>query len=101
MAEPREVEVILTHNGGVEVVEYLPGDRERTLWASDSDDDFKEEFPDFIDEDDLEHVLDFLVEREVLTEDEADQAEVSMESLPEAMAAANGDDEDEGDDTDE
>lgn len=91
----RTLELILTANGGAEVVDL---DEEKQLWASDSDDRFREEFPDFLDENDLEHVFDYLVEHNVITEEEADEAEVSMESLKEG----NGDeDDDEEDDPDE
>jgi hypothetical protein len=90
----RTLELILTANGGAEVVDL---DEEKQLWASDSDDHFREEFPDFLDENDLEHVFDYLVEHDVLSEEEADEAEVSMESLKEG----NGDEDDDDDDDEE
>jgi hypothetical protein len=91
----RTLELILTANGGAEVVDL---DEEKQLWASDSDDHFLEEFPDFLDENDLDHVFDYLVAQDVMSEEEADEAEVSMESLKEQT---NGDDEDEDDDDEE
>ena len=90
----RTLELILTANGGAEVVDL---DEEKQLWASDSDDLFREEFPDFLDENDLEHVFDYLVAHDVLSEEEADEAEVSMESLKEG----NGDEDDDDDDDEE
>jgi hypothetical protein len=91
----RTLELILTANGGAEVVDL---DQEKQLWASDADDLFREEFPDFLDENDLEHVFDYLVEHDVMSEEEADEAEVSMESLKEKH---NGDEDDEDDDDEE
>lgn len=95
----RELELILTANGGAELVDL---DAEKQLWASDSDDFFREEFPDFLDENDLEHVFDYLVGAEVMSEEEADEAEVSMESLREGPGDDEDDeDEDDGDPPDE
>jgi hypothetical protein len=91
----RTLELILTANGGAEVVDL---DEERQLWASDSDDAFREEFPDFLDENDLEHVLDYLVGLEVMTEEEADEAEVSMESLKEGPGDEDDDEEEDDED---
>ena len=94
----RTLELILTANGGAEVVDL---DAEQQLWASDSDDTFREEFPDFLDENDLEHVFDYLIEHDVLSEEEADEAEVSMESLREAGPGDEDDDEEDDDPPDE
>jgi hypothetical protein len=86
----RTLELILTANGGAEVVDLDEGQQ---LWASDSDDHFLEEFPDFLDENDVEHVFDYLVGADVMSEEEADEAQVSMESLKEG----NGDEDDDDD----
>jgi hypothetical protein len=87
----RALELILTANGGAELVDL---DAQEQVWASDSDDDFREEFPDFLDENDLEPVFDYLIGEELLTEDEADEAEVSMESLKEGPGDEDDDDDD-------
>jgi hypothetical protein len=87
----RLLELILTANGGAEVVDL---DEEKQVWASDSDDLFREEFPDFLEENDLEHVFDYLTEHDVMSEEEADTAEVSMESLKEGPGDEDDDEED-------
>ena len=76
------LELVLTHTGTAE----LRNKKELILWASDDDDDFKEEFPDFLVEDDFDDVLDFLHESEVLTDSEYDKFEseaweMNIESL--------------------
>lgn len=91
----RLLELILTANGGAEVVDL---DEEKQVWASDADDLFREEFPDFLVEDDLEAVFDYLTEHDVMSAEEADTAEVSMESLREGPGDED-DDEDEDEDT--
>jgi len=90
----REVEVVLTHNGGAEVVNMATG---KTEWASDSDENFKEEFPDFLDENDGEHLFDYLVDNEIITDEEAEAAEFSLESLKAESVPGPGDDEDDED----
>lgn len=89
--EPRSVELILTATGGAELIEH-PTDR--TLWASDTDEEFKEEFTDVIDDNDVEHVLDYLVANDVISEEDADNAYVSLES----EGPGDDDDDDDGDD---
>lgn len=62
------LELILRPEGTAELVDA----HDNTLWASDSDDDFREEdFDDFLTEDDLDDILAYLTDAEVLTEDEA------------------------------
>ena len=99
----RTVELILLADGGAELVNFdvqtADGDPEQ-LWASDSDEEFQEEFPDLLDENDIEHVLDYLVAHDILTDDEADTAEISAEPLGEPVAAGPGDEEDEDDEDD-
>lgn len=92
----RLLELILTEDGGAELYDV---NSEVQLWASDSDDEFREEFPDILDENDVEHVQDYLVAHEKMTEDEADIMEVSADTLePETV---NGDDDEDDEDDDE
>lgn len=52
------------------------------VWASDDDEDFTEEFGDaFHNADDAEDVIEYLVDSGLVTEDEAKQLEVEVESL--------------------
>ncbi len=54
-------------------------------WCSDADDDFTEEFGDaFLDPDDAEDILAYLVDEGHLTEDEADHIEIDVESVARA-----------------
>ena len=46
---------------------------DETLWASDADDDFREEFNDeFLQEEDIEDILDYLFDAEILSMNETD-----------------------------
>jgi len=94
----RELELILTHNGGAELVDLTA---QQTVWASDSDDDFREEFVEFLDENDIEAVLDWLIDNDHLSDEEADMAEISIESLEGEKPGGPGDDEDDDDDDEE
>ena len=81
-------EFTLLSNGGAELTRSGV-----QIWASDSDDDFAEEFGDeFLDENDTEAVLEYLVEAGHLTDDDADNAEVFTET---AEPVGPGDEEDE------
>lgn len=52
------------------------------LWASDTDDEFKDEFDnDFLEMEDVEDIQDFLIEKGTITESQADEMEVYEESL--------------------
>ena len=73
-------ELILTATGGAELIAHQPSGS-TTLWASDADEDFKEEFPDLLDENDANGVFDYLVEEGHLSDDEADAAELSIEQI--------------------
>ena len=74
-------ELILTASGGAELVEHGGKADGQTVWASDADEDFREEFPDLLDENDAAAVFDYLVEGGYLDDDEADEAELSIEEL--------------------
>ena len=78
------LELILRPHGTAELVNK----HDETLWASDTDDDFKEEFSEFLTEDDLDDVLDFLEGSEIISLHEAEcfasgEWEVTIESLDE------------------
>lgn len=52
------------------------------VWASDDDADFMEEFGDaFHDADDAEEILGYLAEEGIITEEEAENVEIEVESL--------------------
>lgn len=51
---------LLFHPDGVELLD----EHGKTLWASDSDQVFREIFGELVDEDDAEDVVDYLIERE-------------------------------------
>lgn len=97
MATTRLLELILTEDGGAELWDV---NSEVSLWASDSDDEFREEFSEMLDESDVEHVQDYLVAHEIMTEDEADCMEISAES-PEPVPVNGDDDEEDEEDEDE
>jgi hypothetical protein len=101
------LELILRFNGTAELVDC----RDNTLWASDADEDFLEEFNnEFLTEDDIDDVLGYLFDSEILSEDEASRFERGeFETIEESMAGEDdmnernigpGDDEDEDDDYD-
>jgi len=77
------LELILRPHGTAELV----NSDEKVLWASDADEDFKEEFPDeFLNEDEFDDVLDWLYHNGVVSEKEFDQFEndswdMTVESL--------------------
>jgi hypothetical protein len=94
------LELILRAHG---TCELLNADDD-ILWASDADDDFREEFNDeFLNEEDIGGILEFLVDNELLSAEEADrflnqQWEFSVETLEQS---AEGPDDDDGDDDDD
>jgi len=68
----------LTRGGGAELVDPHDGE---VVWQSVEDEDFKAEFPDFLTQEDVFDILDFLVEVGELTSREADDAEIREEFL--------------------
>lgn len=87
----RRLTLFLTADGGAEL---LAGDDQ--LWASDSDEEFLEEFgTEILDENDVDAILEYLIETERLTEEEADRAEVRAEVLQPNLAAEEELEEDE------
>jgi hypothetical protein len=87
----RDTQLCLLTSGGAELVDV---DTDETLWASDSDEDFGEEFPDILDENDTEHLLDYLEEKGLLNSRELEVCEIIIEPLE---GAGDPDDEDEDD----
>jgi hypothetical protein len=64
------LELILRAHGPCELL----NSRDETLWASDSDDDFREEFNDeFLREEDIGDILEYLVDAELISDDEANK----------------------------
>jgi hypothetical protein len=91
----RDTQLCLLTSGGAELVDV---DTDVTLWASDSDEDFAEEFPDILDENDTEHLLDYLEEKGVLNSRELEVCEIIIEPLEDE--SGDPDDEDDEDDED-
>lgn len=91
----------LKAGGGAELVE--DGD---VIWNSDDDESFRDDFPDeILSENDVAQVLDYLVDDDVITDEEADRVEIEEESVPGSIQPADDeddeDDEDEDDDSDD
>ncbi len=70
MARPVEpFELIFNHTGTAELVDA----RNNILWASDDDQDFKDEFSDeFLVEDDLVDVIDYLEDHDIIDNNQAE-----------------------------
>lgn len=77
------LELILRQHGTAELVNA----HDETLWASDADEDFKEEFNDeFLQENDIDDILDYLFNADIISDDEldnfeGDKWEINMESM--------------------
>lgn len=87
----RDLQLCLLAAGGAEVVDV---ETDVTLWASDTDEDFAEEFPELVDENDVEHLQDYLEEKGICTDRELEAMDVIAEPL-------EGDPDDEDDDDDD
>jgi hypothetical protein len=90
----RDTQLCLLTSGGAELVDV---DSDDVLWASDSDEDFGEEFPDILDENDTEHLLDYLEEKQVLNSRELEVCEIIIEPLEGESDDPDDDDEDDDD----
>lgn len=88
----RDTQLCLLAEGGAELVDV---DTDEVLWASDSDEDFAEEFPELLDENDIEHLQDYLEEHQVVTSRELEVMEIITEPMVEG---GPGDDDDDDDD---
>lgn len=90
------LEIVLCHTGHAELVN-ANGD---VLWSSDADEDFKETVSqEFLTEDDVDKILDFLSEHEFLTDEEVakfenDEWDITEESLDGSEAGTESDDSD-------
>lgn len=78
MPAVRDLQLCLLRAGGAEVVDV---DTDVTLWASDTDEDFAEEFPELLDENDVEHLLDYVEEKCGFTERELEVMDIITEPL--------------------
>lgn len=72
-------ELVFVPHGAVELVT----DDDEVIWASDSDPDFRDDFSDeFLNADDHgDDILEWLVENDIITEEESDDLEIVEESL--------------------
>jgi hypothetical protein len=90
----RDTQLCLLKAGGAELVDV---ETDEVIWASDSDEEFAEEFPEILDENDIEHLQDYLEEHEHVTSRELEV----MEIITEPLDCGPGDDDDEFDDDDD
>lgn len=80
----RKLEIILRATGNAELVD----DTDETIWSSDADENFREKVSqEFLTEDDVDDILDYLSDNNIITEREAVRFEtgewdVTEESLP-------------------
>jgi hypothetical protein len=102
------LELIFKHSGGVElrkitdVIAAIGNDvTDTVVWASDSDQDFMDEFGNEImsADEDAESVMDYLEDADVITEAQAESLEIYDESLD--GKEVEGDDPGDDDDEDE
>lgn len=73
----RPFRLLLTRGGGAQLIDVEDG--EEVVWSSDEDEDFAEEFEQFLNQDDVWEILDYLEEVGELTKHEADQCDVQEE----------------------
>lgn len=97
------LELILRAHGPCELL----NSHGSTLWASDADDDFREEFNDeFLEEEDIGDILDYLEAHDILSPEEADrfvneQWEFTVETLEDSVNSGPNDGEEDDEDYDE
>lgn len=71
--------LLLTEIG---TAQLLDDDEETILWSSDDDSEFQEEVSDeFLKEENVNEILDWLVDQDIITEEEAEEIEVAEDSL--------------------
>jgi hypothetical protein len=73
----RPFRLILTRGGGAELIDV--DDDEAVVWSSADDEDFREEFDGFLNQEDTYDILDYLEQVGELTRHEADQCDVREE----------------------
>jgi hypothetical protein len=101
------LELVFKHSGGVELRAVDgradDGSLDTVVWASDSDQDFTDQFPSEIFEpNESEPIIDYLIEADILDEEEADNLRIFSESLDGRDIEDVGDpDDDEGDEDEE
>lgn len=112
MANRDILELVFKHSGGVELRAIEANGRDSSsdvdvvVWASDSDADFMDEFPTeiFDPDEDAEKIMDYLIEADVIDDDEADELRIVSEALDGRdidQGAIDPGDEDDDDDEDE
>ena len=97
------LELLLTAHGPVELL----NSNEETIWSSDADDDFREEFNnEFLNEEDIPEILEYLEENDILSQREADhfvnqEWEFNIETIDQDDDGEEDSDEEEDADIDE
>ena len=101
------LELVFKHSGGVELRAVTSTDTpelDTVVWASDSDQAFMDAFSQELfspnDEDEVEKILAWLVDADVIDDDEADDLRIVEESL-DGRDIADPDDDDDGDEEDD
>ncbi len=85
-----ELELVLKYAGGCE----LRAGEDTVVWSSDADADFVAEIGnEILDEDDVEEILDYLTDNDIISDDEAENLVISVESLAGEDAAEDENDE--------
>ena len=93
------LELVLTAHGPVELL----NSNEETLWSSDADDDFREDFNnEFLHEEDIGEILEWLEDNNILNEDEAkhfadEEWEFNIESVDQDDEESDDEEENEDD----
>jgi hypothetical protein len=112
MANKDILELVFKHSGGVELRAVTDKDDpalDTVIWASDSDQDFMDQFGNEIfdsnDQEEVTKIMDYLVEADIIDDDEAPDLQIWSESLDgrdvETVGAADPGDDDDDDDDDE
>ena len=89
MANRDILELVFKHSGGVELRAIEANGRDSSsdvdavVWASDSDQDFTDELGSelFDADDDAERIIEYLIEADVIDDDEADDLRIFSEAL--------------------
>lgn len=107
MANKDILELVFKHSGGVELRAVTSDEPEldSVIWASDSDQDFMDEFSNeiFDPDQDAEKIMDYLISADVIDDDEADELRIVSEALDgrDVDRVGDGDPGDDDDDDDE
>jgi hypothetical protein len=86
MANKDILELVFKHSGGVELRAVDgradDGSLDTVVWASDSDQDFTDQFPtEIFEPNESEPIIEYLIEADILDEEEADNLRIFSESL--------------------